>query len=1253
MAEVKNSFLASKMNKDLDDRLIPSNEYKDALNIAVSNSEDSDVGALENVLQNTNVFPISATSYLGYNNGKVIGYAVDSSKDSAYLFWTNYTFDPTSGREDHQAASGNENTNSAIIQYNTKNNALTKTLVSGRFLNFSTESLILGANIIENLLFWTDNRNQPRKINLEVASARSAGSVKTTGYVAGGSGYSSGIYNTTNTVPGGVGTGLTLLITANGGAIQNATVVTPGSGYAVGDTVNISGPGSGTMGQRSITSLENYYINEDHVSVAKYAPYKPIDLYKDYSGTYKTTMKDVVSEKLPNGTTANPDYNSDYAGDPTYLQDKFVRFSYRFKYDDGEYSIIAPFTQIAFIPKQDGSFIDKYDAGNNLISSDENKTYQSTVVSFMENKVNQISLVINLPSAGNSLEEDYKIKEIDILYKESDGISISVLDTIEVEEVKNLAGTSSVYEYSYQSRKPIKTLPQNQTTRVYDKTPVKALAQEVSGNRIIYGNYVNKHTAPSHLKYQVAATQKFSSGSDSNYSYIEYPEHTLKRNRNYQVGFILSDRYGRQSDVILSNVSSNNASNSLFGASTFYFPYRESGDSTTVLASIGNSIKIRLNEEIKSNKSPLVVDSPASTGEPGLYNATTNPTGWYSYKVVVKQTQQEYYNVYLPGFLNGFLSNTTEQGEISHIALYSDNINKVPRSLIEVGPDQKLYRSDETLFPIVQNVLLSGNLNNNTQFYPEEKIYQIPTIGAYEELSSLGAGGTDDAIYNSDNNPLIARISTPSALGVTHTHMLPFLSVAETKPFESNLDIYYETSTTGLISELNEAVRLNQGSPAQDFDNFTYIHRENQDPSGTGATTGANNSRYVTNEFVPTNQGVGDITSSALHSFSVRDGLGNDRTNDFSVDESTVNNVKNYRIRIDTDFYYGATGAIEESYTFSIGIVNSADSVSSGINLTAAVNNSVTLPLNSTTGIFITQSVTDQGSNVPAGTTVTGISGNNITISNPVTLASGTNMFFTAPVSIIEKSGVLQNVTPILSASVYNPATTPPHTFPNFWQISSNYFQATVFNGAFDANKKLQDISYEWDNLQPGFLNGNGSVSFYTSGNKQVMVLQGSSGQSFQLSLDNTGKVRLIPPLSIDITEDFVVNFTATDAGAASVSVPVNFTYVEPGVLISFYRGSTKYATKGAACSGGTGGNSDEAYMTKSDFDNNFMASGGAIGADIQLYEDINRTSNYNPPNGAQYLYYEDDDSVAFALEVDVNGILQEESLVGILCPVP
>ena len=48
MAEVKNVFIKSKMNKDLDDRLLPSGEYWDAMNIAVSKSESSDVGALEN-----------------------------------------------------------------------------------------------------------------------------------------------------------------------------------------------------------------------------------------------------------------------------------------------------------------------------------------------------------------------------------------------------------------------------------------------------------------------------------------------------------------------------------------------------------------------------------------------------------------------------------------------------------------------------------------------------------------------------------------------------------------------------------------------------------------------------------------------------------------------------------------------------------------------------------------------------------------------------------------------------------------------------------------------------------------------------------------------------------------------------------------------------------------------------------------------------------------------------------------------------
>ena len=53
MPEIKNLFTSGKMNKDLDERIIPSNQYRDALNIQVSSSEGSDVGAIENILGNS------------------------------------------------------------------------------------------------------------------------------------------------------------------------------------------------------------------------------------------------------------------------------------------------------------------------------------------------------------------------------------------------------------------------------------------------------------------------------------------------------------------------------------------------------------------------------------------------------------------------------------------------------------------------------------------------------------------------------------------------------------------------------------------------------------------------------------------------------------------------------------------------------------------------------------------------------------------------------------------------------------------------------------------------------------------------------------------------------------------------------------------------------------------------------------------------------------------------------------------------
>ena len=53
MPELKRNFSAAKMNKDMDERLVPNGQYRDALNIQIATSDGSDVGAAQNILVNT------------------------------------------------------------------------------------------------------------------------------------------------------------------------------------------------------------------------------------------------------------------------------------------------------------------------------------------------------------------------------------------------------------------------------------------------------------------------------------------------------------------------------------------------------------------------------------------------------------------------------------------------------------------------------------------------------------------------------------------------------------------------------------------------------------------------------------------------------------------------------------------------------------------------------------------------------------------------------------------------------------------------------------------------------------------------------------------------------------------------------------------------------------------------------------------------------------------------------------------------
>jgi len=1025
--EIKNTFLKSKMNKDLDDRILPNGEYRDARNISVGRSEDNDVGALENIIGNDLVTGTDIGSGL-----TVIGIEANNASDSIFVFLTDYT-DPSPANPTNAPASSKH----YIYVYNNKNNQYTR-LVQGEFLNFSTTNRIIGINLLENLLFWTDNRNQPRKINVSLAASSGFGTA-----AQGGSYYtqehqiSVAKYNPYKAIE--------LYNRADLQVIAGATTTVfqlEGHRRAeligfIGATVVCSEATPSTQGTDYVKVVSIFdSLTAPNITTITVSP----------ALNSAPSANDFVS--LISSTMSNKNADDAWPGDPDFLEDKFVRFSYRFKFDDNEYSIMAPFTQIAYIPKQNGFFV----------YGDEDSAYRSTIVDFMENLVQNIQLVIPLPTSANRIVKDYKITELEILFRESDSIAAKVLTTVDSGTISGESGISNYYTYEYQSRKPYRTLPEAQTVRVYDQVPVRALAQEVSGNRVIYGNYADKHTPPRSIDYNCRIDSKSSTGAFNNW--IEYPNHSVKRNRNYQVGFVLADKFGRKSPVILSSVDAGIEENGLFYAgSTIYSPYDTDSTDTNVLNWFGDAIQVLVNQPIESETN-LIAGTPGlyaiknqyspNTGEGfaitdgfsaagvspitnttwtftldvanypnnanvpqvgnslrgayedfvkvteivgpsagNVYTVTTtgrvsdvylreidipdntpdlkfayliNDLGWYSYQIVVKQTEQDYYNVYLPGILNGYPGQngdgsqngpfpTNELNLTGHTVLFNDNINKVPRDLSEVGEQDKQFRSSATLYGRVTNVMNTTTGGNNTppdpgnkQYYPRLDYtgknaikHTATTIAtaleldmAYTELSKGSGnhtGGLDGNLvfYQIDSNPLIARIATnekpigwdaerePNPEPVTggfDWNMQPYLAIYETAPVESLIDIYWETSSDGLIVDLNAAV-ASSNTGVTGFENLTWDFKEDITP-GTS----------VTGWFSPVdNQGLPFVTRTRGILTSVTNGLNALDTTSFELEEGPVGSSEEGKFRLNyigDGIVYVQGSDVKDVYSFVI-----------------------------------------------------------------------------------------------------------------------------------------------------------------------------------------------------------------------------------------------------------------------------------------------------------------------------------------------
>ena len=86
MPELKRGFSKSRMNKDLDERIIPQGEYREALNVQVDTSDGSDAGSLQTILGNDIVSQTTLVSGLLSTSAICIGSVADEKNNSIYYF---------------------------------------------------------------------------------------------------------------------------------------------------------------------------------------------------------------------------------------------------------------------------------------------------------------------------------------------------------------------------------------------------------------------------------------------------------------------------------------------------------------------------------------------------------------------------------------------------------------------------------------------------------------------------------------------------------------------------------------------------------------------------------------------------------------------------------------------------------------------------------------------------------------------------------------------------------------------------------------------------------------------------------------------------------------------------------------------------------------------------------------------------------------------------------------------------------------
>ena len=534
MPDIKHHFRSGRMNKDLDERLVPNGEYRDAQNIEIITSEGSGVGSVQNVLGNVlkdgktydenskalTLWGSNSSSIKDLTNPKCIGYVVDEQNNKIYWFISSgetltalvndssandggseVVLDNQSGtiKEDMVISGGGifgktivtgvtgntistsngvyvtdntlltfKSTVSCIAEYDTTTGVVSPLLVDkNNILKFSSSYLITGANVLNGILLFTDNQTEPKKV---IISDFKAGSSTFN--------YHTQINNTDfiekditviRTHPLKAPT-LTMGVSerrlSNRGLASGSSVFVENNFYSEDEILT-----SGTSVSLNFNPLGNFikddilklqHENIDGATKTKYEIFVKVKtltnstVIQSDSIDASTYSADCVIQSIPSNL---PDlgavtWKATLQEKKPMFEERFVRFAYRWKYKDNQYSAFSPFSKIAFLP---GEF--NYNNLNSYNSGMSNNLRTLTVSGF-DSKPHDVS-------------------EVEILLKESNINSVYVVD--------KLRNNETFYNVLNESIRSV--IESNQILRPYDNVPKKAKSQEVTASRVVYGNY--------------------------------------------------------------------------------------------------------------------------------------------------------------------------------------------------------------------------------------------------------------------------------------------------------------------------------------------------------------------------------------------------------------------------------------------------------------------------------------------------------------------------------------------------------------------------------------------------------------------------------------------------------------------------------------------------------------------------------------------------------------------------------------------